>query len=211
MVHDGSLRLEVPLTSSSLLHKIVIHAILQPLFKLVAPLRPLSWKIEAPGTHLLILWTLPLLMLFHIKEFQHHIFHKVIEKLLIRTIATFRLLSASFVIVVFWIKPLRKRANPRTTNPLNTFLFLFSDLRIGSLSSDHQLLILFFVGFANGSTRFSGAVVVHYTLKLFHFFFGNDWWWEDFAGGIVGELVDHRLFKIPLAAGCLDMRVVKMR
>ena len=139
--------------AAPLLHQIVVHAILKPLLELVA-----SWgrarglfhrKVEAAGRHMLVLWALPLLLLLHVEELEHHLLHEVIEELLIlpSTLLTPPILIS--IIVLFGIKPIWKPtelANSWTTYPLYSFLLLFSNLvglRIrGALSPHHKLFIL---------------------------------------------------------------------
>ncbi len=93
---------------------------------------------------MLIIWTLSLLVLLHVEELKHHVFHEVVEELLVGRVATFRLGGAAFVVVVFGVESLREiveLANTGTTNPFDSLFFLLSDvldLWVGNvLSSDH--------------------------------------------------------------------------
>jgi hypothetical protein len=106
-------------------------------------------EVETSWRHMLmmVLGTLPLLLLPHVKELEHHVLHEIIEELLVRSVALLGPSIFKSVIVIFRVKSVRKLAkltDPWTADPFDTFFVLLSLLLLrirNTLSSNHQLLI----------------------------------------------------------------------
>ena len=155
---------------------------------------------------MLVFWALSMLLLFHMEEFEHHLLHEIIEKLLILSATLLAPPILIPVVVVLGIESIWEPthlADTWTVNPLDPLFFLLRGVR-STLPTDHELLITHLIRLELWLTirpfSVQRSIIVDNTFKFVHFLHGWGCWllWDNLIKlccraliKIIAQLVDH--------------------
>jgi hypothetical protein len=136
---------------------------------------------------MLVFGALSMLLLFHMEEFQHHLLHEIIEKLLILSPTLLAPPILIPVVVVLGVESIWEPthlADTWTVDPFYPLFFLLRRVR-GALPTNHELLIANFIRLELWLTirpfSVERSIIVDNTFKFVHLLHGWGNWllWDN--------------------------------